>query len=551
MTTREELDPEGLAADAALQRPTSVAGRLHAVVWSFLCSLPRAMWLLLVLGVACFVGMFFDQTLTYEEHAAQWASQAWKLRLFTFLEMNDVFGSWWFVMIIGYLLISITACSIERFPKIWIDALYPRKHLSDEQVRGIKQVYRARILPEQVEKARSIVQAVFGRRAFHERRDGTTFFFLERHRFARFGVYIIHAGLVTIFAGGILVNFTKIDGMMMIAEGRPARLVRVWGPGRLPFTHDLGFDVRCEDFRLKTFIDGAPMEFESDLSVWDPDSPVNPVLRKTIQVNDPLEYKGYTFYQASYNPIPGDQRVKLDVGPRGGKRMTYDLSIGEKVTMADGTAFVPLETIPEMAGLGAAVRVQQVNPDGHATSFVVFRSYPDFDRDVRRGAYDVQFHGFDQQYATGIQVGRVPFIPVVFVGFLVMFVGMFTAFFLSHRRYWARLQPVDPAAVDGPVELVVAGAARRHQYAFDEEFAKIRELLELAFGQGESVADRARALRAARQRRGGASVDAGLEEQRSPPESTGGATTGKTTDQHQRGDAPPDATTTTSGKVGA
>jgi len=133
----------------------------------------------------------------------------------------------------------------------------------------------------------------------------------------------------------------------------------------------------------------------------------------------------------------------------------------------------------------------------------------------------------------------------------VMFVGMFTAFFLSHRRYWARLQPVDPAAVDGPVELVVAGAARRHQYAFDEEFAKIRELLELAFGQGESVADRARALRAARQRRGGASVDAGLEEQRSPPESTGGATTGKTTDQHQRGDAPPDATTTTSGKVGA
>ena len=70
-------------------------------------------------------------------------------------------------------------------------------------------------------------------------------------------IYIIHAGLVCIFSGGILVNFTKIDGMMMISEQKNARLVRVWGPGRLPYTHDLGFEVRCEDFRLKTFVDGA------------------------------------------------------------------------------------------------------------------------------------------------------------------------------------------------------------------------------------------------------------------------------------------------------
>jgi cytochrome c biogenesis protein len=491
---REELDPEGLAADLALEQERGIR-RVYAAVWSFMCSLPRAMYLLMALGVACFVGMFFDQTLTYEEHAAQWASQAWKLKLFTFLEMNDVFASWWFVIIIGYLLISITACSIERFPKIWLDALYPKKHLSDVQLKGIKQVYRKRISTDDLGKAEKVISAIFGRRMFSDTQGGTRYFFLERHRFARFGVYIIHAGLIIIFTGGILVNFTKIDGMMMIGEGRNARLVRVWGPGRLPYTHDLGFEIRCEDFRLKTFIDGAPMEFESDLAVYDPASPVNPVLRKTIQVNDPLEYKGYTFYQASYNPIPGDQRVKLDIGPRGGQRRLYDLAIGDKVTMADGTAFLPIETIPDYAGLGPAVRVQQVAADGKSTSFVVFRSYPTFDRDVRRGQYEVQFHGFDQVYATGIQVGRVPFIPWVFFGFLVMFVGMFMAFFMSHRRYWARLVPVD-----GGHELIVAGAARRHQYAFEEEFAAIQDVLVTAFGEAESTKDRARALREARKK---------------------------------------------------
>lgn len=492
---RELLDPEGVAADVNSDRST--LGRIYGALWAFMCSLPRAMGLLLMLGAACFVGMFFDQTLSYEEHAAQWAQQAWKLKLFTFLEMNDVFGSWWFVLIIAYLLISITACSVERFPKIWLDALYPRKHLADDQLRGIKQVFTATVTTSQVEKARSVVQAIFGRRVETMTKEGDTFFFLERHRFARFGVYIIHTGLVLIFSGGILVNFTKIDGMMMISEQKNARLVRVWGPGRLPYTFDLGFEVRCDDFRLKTFIDGAPMEFESDLSVWDRASPVNPVLKKTIQVNDPLEYKGYTFYQASYNPIPGDQRVKLDIGPRGGQRLTYDLAIGEKITMKDGTEFLPIETIPEFAGLGSAVRVQQVNPDRSSTSFVVFRSYPDFDREVRRGGYEVQFHGFDQLYATGIQVGKVPFIPIVFVGFIVLFVGMFMAFFMSHRRYWARLIPL-PGDPDGKLQLVVAGAARRHQYAFDEEFQKIREILEAAFGKAESTADRARALRDAR-----------------------------------------------------
>ncbi len=496
MDTREELDPEGLAADLAAEAAPRGLRRFYAVVWSFMCSLPRAMYLLMALGVACFIGMFFDQTLTYEEHAAQWASQAWKLKLFTFLEMNDVFGSWWFVMIIGYLLISITACSIERFPKIWLDALYPRRHLSEEQLKGIKQVYRKVIDEASVAKAEKVIGAVFGRRMFSDAKDGTRYFFLERHRFARFGVYIIHAGLIIIFTGGILVNFTKIDGMMMISEGRNARLVRVWGPGRLPYTHDLGFEIRCEDFRLKTFIDGAPMEFESDLSVYDPSSPVNPVLRKTIQVNDPLEYRGYTFYQASYNPIPGDQRVKLDIGPRGAQRTLYDLAIGERAVMADGTAFLPIETIPDYAGLGAAVRVQQVFPDGKTTNFVVFRSYPTFDRDVRRDPYEVQFHGFDQVYATGIQVGRVPFIPWVFFGFLVMFVGMYMAFFLSHRRYWARLVPVEGKGF----ELVVAGAARRHQYAFDEEFQTINEILVSAFGDGTSTKDRAKALREARAR---------------------------------------------------
>ena len=477
------LDPEG-DPDAG----KAFAG-FYATTWRAFISLRVTLVTLLIIITACFSGMFFDQTLTYEEHAAQWASAAWKLRLYTFLELNDVFGSWWFGLIICTLLVNLIACSIERLPKIWIDIKNPRRHLADDQLRGIKHTYRAVV--DDPAKVQRIVEAIFGKTLYKKTENNSHFAWFERHRFARCGVYIVHTGLVIIMVGGIVNGWTKLDGIMMVTEGSSGRLVRLKGPGNLPYSHDLGFEVKCEDFRLKTFVDGAPMEFESDLSVWDPASPVNPVLTKTIQVNDPLEYKGYTFYQASYNPIPGDQEVQLDIGTRGGQRKTYTMSIGEKLKMQDGTSFVPVEVIPEFAGLGAAVRVQETQAKGTVTSYVVFREYPEFDRNVRRGSYDVQFRGFDQQYATGLQVGRVPWIPVVFTGFAIMFCGMFMAFFMSHRRYWSRVTP----RADGKYDVIVAGAARRHQYAFAEEFEKIRDVLVAAFGAGESTADRARALR--------------------------------------------------------
>lgn len=490
-TVAATLDPEGVDLGAA---PTTPMQRFYAAAWSVMISLRVTVVTLILITAACFAGMFFDQTKSFDEHAAQWAEAAWKLKLYTFLEMYDVFASWWFGLVVVVLLVNLSACSVERLPKIWFDVWRPRKQLSDEQIRGIRHLWRGRVPESERAKAERIMDAIMGPGVVTSTEGGVRFSFLERERWGRFGVYVVHFGLVMIMVGGIINGKTNVDGMMMIPEGSSQRLVRVQGPGNLPYKIDLGFSVRCEDFRLKTFIDGAPMEFESDLAVYDPAAPVNPVVRKKIEVNDPLEYKGYTFYQASYAPVSGEQMVQLDIGPRGGQRRARSLEIGEQWVLEDGTTFVPVEVIEDFGGLGAAVRVQEttVSDKGRSTtSYVVFRGYPDFDREVRRGRFDVQFRGFDKQYATGVQVGRVPWVPFIFTGFAIMFIGMFMAFFMSHRRYWARLSP----ASDGKLELVVAGAARRHQYAFADEFERLREILVLAFGEGEKTADRARALR--------------------------------------------------------
>src|SRR5688572_22282559 len=157
---------------------------------------------MLSITVGCFAGMFFDQTLTYEEHAAQWATARWKLSLFTFLELNDVFGSWWFGLLILVLLVNLVACSIERLPKIWIDIQHPQRDLSDKQLRGIKHIYRAVIDEKDRAKVERVVGAVFGSKRVDRTDENGWFSFFERHRFGRLGVYVIHTGLVTIMVGG-------------------------------------------------------------------------------------------------------------------------------------------------------------------------------------------------------------------------------------------------------------------------------------------------------------------------------------------------------------
>jgi cytochrome c biogenesis protein len=418
----------------------------------------------------CLVGMFHDQTLTYEAHRTLWSEAAWKLYLYTFLELNDVFHSWWFGFFVLVIALNLIACSIERLPRIWFDIHNPQLRLPGPKYKMMKHCFCAQV-PDKDSGVRLVEQILGHARTlsapYAPEDPSCAYFFKEQHRYGRVGVYVIHTALLLIMFGSIVTTNWGVDGMMMIPEGEARRFVQARGPGGLAASFDLGFDVQCDDFRLKTFTDGAPLDFESDLRIYERGSS-QPVLQKTIEVNDPLEYKGYTFYQASYAPRSGEQLVKLSLGLHGQERLTYTLPIGSSAVMSDGTQFTPMELIENYGGLGPAVRVQKVSSTGDATHFNVFRFYPTFDTQVRRGQFDVMFLGFDRLYATGISVGKVPFLPIVLFGFVLLFLGMYMAFFMNHRRYWARLMKLP----NDEWEVALVGIAKRHPYQFEDEFKK-------------------------------------------------------------------------------
>ena len=445
--------------------------------WRFFCSIRLTVVTLAILLSGCLVGMFHDQTLTYEAHREQWSGAAWKLYFYTFMELNDVFHSWWFGFFVLVLALNLIACSIERLPKIWLDVHNPQMRLPGPKYKTLK--HRVCVQVPDENAGRQLMSQYFKsatslKSPYVGADDPNIYFFREKHRYGRVGVYVIHIALLMIMFGSIVTTNWGVDGMMMIPEGESRRFVQARGPGGLAASFDLGFNVQCNDFRLKTFTDGAPLDFESDLLIFERGQS-RPVLQKTIEVNDPLEYKGYTFYQSSYAPRSGEQLVKLSIGRHGSERLTYTLPIGSSTTLADGTQFTPVEVIENYGGLGPAARVQKIAPNGDATHFNVFRFYPNFDPQVRRGEYDVLFLGFDRLYATGISVGKVPYLPIVLAGFVLMFIGMYMAFFMNHRRYWGRLL----ALPNGSWEAALVGVAKRHPYQFEDEFKKYHKMSEV------------------------------------------------------------------------
>ncbi len=85
----------------------------------------------------------------------------------------------------------------------------------------------------------------------------------------------------------------------------------------------------------------------------------------------------------------------------------------------------------------------------------------------------LQLVNFDEVQASGLQITRSPGKNVVYLGFGLLIVGVFTMFYLPQRRLWAWLKQ----EADG-VRLVFAGTSHRDQISFTTEFNTISQSLE-------------------------------------------------------------------------
>ncbi|USN50700.1 MAG: cytochrome c biogenesis protein ResB [Myxococcales bacterium] len=433
-------------------------------LWRLFISLKLTFVLLVFISLGAVLGMFFDQTISYEEFYQNHSATGFTSWFLSFFELYDTFHSWWFSCALLLLAANLIACSIERLPRIYFDAIRPRPFLTDRRLSGLK--LKAHLQFSSLSEAQARV------RSFHKSLkqpigtiNGSEFYFFDSKVVGRFGVYIVHIALLIIMFSSIYATQNGVDGHVLIEEGKKTRFITAKGAGGVSYTHDLGFYIGCNDFRLQTFVDNSPMEYESDLFIDNED--LDRVIQKTVRVNEPLSFQGYTFYQSSFKPIVSEKKVEIEVADQHHYKKRVNLRLGEALSLPNGDKIIPEKIYEDFAGLGQALRLQQKSPDDSATYFHIFRRYPDFDRVVRNDIYFVNFLGADQQYATGLSIGNVPGIALIFGGFVILLLGLYLCFFVSPVRFFARID-----AKDSGYQVIVAAQGFRHLTAVEEDYLK-------------------------------------------------------------------------------
>ncbi len=123
-------------------------------------------------------------------------------------------------------------------------------------------------------------------------------------------------------------------------------------------------------------------------------------------------------------------------------------------------------------GMGPAVQVLRDPGNGvKPYQFRVFLKFPDFGKQNNKTAEFCIFKNVEQYYYTGLQVNKDPGVWVVWLGCIMMILGLYVAFFMSHRRLWLRLAPDEKHPER--LQLVLVGNANKNQPAFETEFQEL------------------------------------------------------------------------------
>jgi len=437
-------------------------------LWEFFCSLKLSIVLLIGLALTSIIGTVVPQGNIPPEYL-QTISEA-KFKLYQSLSFFDMYHSWWFMLLLYLLTVNLVACSIKRLPRVWKMVSEPQLIMDEGLEKSLSNTYEFKVSGDagaQKEKLKNFLKSTLGEPVVTEK-DGVCHLFVQKNPWCRLGVYVVHLSIIVIFIGALLGSFFGYKAFVNIPEGET--IDTVYTQKEKPIK--LGFGLRCESFSVSYYNTGAPKEFKSVLTVLENGQPVPGLTNRPTIVNDPLSYKGITFYQSSYGQSGEGAAYHFNLRRRGssGEGVHVDMKKGDVATISGGATLEVIEStqdvrqfMPEFTGPAAKVRL--TTPGKGSESFVVFKNHPEVE-EQRGGDIIVGYLGSDEKLYTGLQVAKDPGVWVVWSGCALMVIGIIMAFFMSHKRVWIRL-------VNG--RAVMGGTASKNPAAFEQHFESLVE----------------------------------------------------------------------------
>lgn len=450
-----------------------------SAITAFFSSLKLTIFLLITLALVSIIGTVIPQNMLREDYLKFYKESTYAtLKAVGFL---DMYHSWWFVAILLLLTINLIACSLKHFPRTWKFFSHPTRVLDKTLEKGSAPAlvwHRSwKLMPDDPATLAVRLESLWSGGWQWLKQEGEIgseiHWVAEKGRWSRLGVYFVHLSILVIFAGGIIGSLFGLKGFVNIPEGEKITSFYTYGDQRTPV--ELGFSVECLDFSVEFYENGGPKEYSSDLKIYDDGKLIK---GKVIEVNHPISYKGFTFYQSSYGAYGG--LVDLDLNFRAtGLVMPLRLEVGRPLRLPENWGWIEVLKFEEnYMRMGPSVLVLRDPGNGiKPYQFRAFLRFPKFGEENDKTAEFCIFKNIEQRYYTGLQVNKDPGVWIVWLGCLMMILGLYVAFFMSHRRLWVRVS--QDSDYPERLQLVVVGNANKNHPSFELEFKSLVEKIKL------------------------------------------------------------------------
>ncbi|MFL6229872.1 MAG: cytochrome c biogenesis protein ResB [Pyrinomonadaceae bacterium] len=476
---------------------------------NLLSSVRFGVTLLMIVVVLSMIGMLIMQKNVegFEKYFAD-LTPAQRL-LYGSLGFFDIYHAWYFNLILLTLSLNIVLASIDRFPKAWTFISRKKLDASDKWLLGQEQHADLRLAANSREAAAARVAAAckaVGLKPLASEKGTRSFVFAERGAWNRLGAYAVHVALLTIFMGGFLTRMLDQNGQMPLRPGMTSNeisdTVFNLGDGGLQLSKaslPLPFEVTCTDIQQKLIkqdggIDSSnTIDWLTKIRIKDPERGETDAL---VHLNNPYDYRGYRFFQASFINVGRAREITLRLTREADGYQT-DVTIPRdgSVNLSDGTRlrFVDFEPDFTMAGgqvttaspdyNNPAAILSVTGADGAQNRAYAFTQELPPNAPVGRavGGYKFRLVGFEKVAdAHVIAIQKDPGATVFYIGSAMLIAALIAVFFFSHNRVWALVEE----AGAGQYKVVLGGNTNRNTVAFGDKFKRL-----VAAITGETVAD--------------------------------------------------------------
>ncbi|WP_343586139.1 cytochrome c biogenesis protein ResB [Herbaspirillum sp.] len=319
-------------------------------------SMRFAISLLTLIAIASVIGTVLKQNEPMPNYVNQFGP-FW-FEVFNKLGLYAVYSAWWFLLIMGFLVLSTSLCIARNAPKMLRDVKSWRDNVREQSLRNFhhKAEWQSGEPPAQAAARLSRQVGARGYKVKLVDKEGGTLLAAKQGAANKWGYIFAHAAIVIICLGGLLdsdlpIRFQQwfygkeafagngiisqiperyrlgignptFRGNTLIPEGASSSTAIIPQQDGV-MIQDLPFTIQLKRFIIDFYSTGMPKLFASEVVVRDHET--GKETAATIKVNEPLIYKNVAIYQSSFED--GGSKLKLVGYPmRGGENSRFDLA---------------------------------------------------------------------------------------------------------------------------------------------------------------------------------------------------------------------------------